>query len=58
MLDKKVLTTKCKTLNLNCKSFCIHAAVCTRCDYEGQTKNNLVIDGQPIELIGISQNNI
>ena len=62
MLDNKYLTIQYKAVklrpNLNCKSFGIYAAVCTRCDsnYMGQTKIVLVIDGQPIELIGINQN--
>ena len=46
VLDKEMLTIYGKTLqlktNLNCKSYDIYVAVCTKCDssYVGQTKNS------------------
>ena len=44
--DKEILTIQGKTVqlkpNLNCKTYGIYVAVCTRCDssYVGQTKNS------------------
>ena len=46
VFDKEILTMQGKTKklkpNLNCESFDVYVAICTRCDsnYVGQTKNS------------------
>ena len=46
VFDKEILTIQGKTINmkpnLNCKSYDIYVAICTRCDsnYVGQTENS------------------